>query len=338
MNAHEADLNEPQRAGERLAAGRERLGLSQAKVAEQLRLSTEVIAALEAGNYKPIGAQVFVRGYLRRYAELIGESPESFAGASHQHGWGDPAADITSTRLRPLVGTTHRRSIGPWPVLGVALLLCVIAVVWWAQRAAAPRAARARDQAVVQQEIVVAPPMLDAAGNPAAVANGEGAPATAAAAPAPAPAAVVVPPAASTPPAVTKPVVAKPAVPAPPPTSKPAAVTVAPPPAPAPAPASKPVPAPAATAGGGHRQIRLAFSSETWAEVYDAEGTRLYWDLAQPGQTRVLTGVPPFKFILGNPASVSLSYEGKALVLPPPRFGTTLHATLDATGALVAGR
>jgi cytoskeleton protein RodZ len=313
MNAQEADLNEPRRAGERLAAGRERLGLSQAKVAEQLRLSTEIIAALEAGNYQPIGAQVFVRGYLRRYAELIGEPPESFAGASQQHSWGDPSADITSTRLRPLVGTRHRRSIGPWPVLGVALLLCVIGVVWWAQRAAAPRAARASDQAVVQQEIVVAPPMLDAAGNPAAAPGGEGTPASVAAATAPEPPAAVAPAAPSTPPA-----------------ARPAA-SVSPP-------APKPAPAPVAAGGGGHRQIRLAFSSESWAEVYDAEGTRLYWDLAQPGQARVLTGVPPFKFILGNPASVSLSYEGKALVLPPPRFGTTLHATLDATGALVAGR
>jgi cytoskeleton protein RodZ len=326
MSGNEGDPNEPQRAGERLAAGRERLGLSQAKVAEQLRLSTEVIAALEAGNYQPIGAQVFVRGYLRRYAELIGESPESYAGASQQHSWANQSAEITSTRLRPLVGTTHRRSIGPWPVLGVALLLCVVAVIWWAQRAAAPRAARARDQGVVQQEVVVAPPMLDSAGTPAAEAPAvpEAAGTAGAASKAPAPAAA---PLATVPAATAAP------VPAPALAKEP----VRSPPTAASAPA-KPLPAPTPAGGSAHRQVKLAFSSESWAEVYDAEGARLFWDLAQPGQSRVLSGVPPFRLILGNPASVSLSYEGKPLPLPPPRFGTTLHATLDGTGALASVR
>jgi cytoskeleton protein RodZ len=317
MSGNEGDPNEPQRAGERLAAGRERLGLSQAKVAEQLRLSTEIIAALEAGNYQPIGAQVFVRGYLRRYAELIGESPESYAGASQQHSWASQSAEITSTRLRPLVGTTHRRSIGPWPVLGVALLLCILAVIWWAQRAAAPRAARAREQGVVQQEVVVAPPMLDSAGTPAAEAP---------AVPDAAPAAAPLP---------TVPAATAPAAPVPAPAL--AKEPVRSPPAAASAPA-KALAAPTPAGSGAHRQVKLAFSSESWAEVYDAEGARLFWDLAQPGQSRVLSGVPPFKLILGNPASVSLSYEGKPLPLPPPRFGTTLHATLDGTGALASVR
>jgi cytoskeleton protein RodZ len=202
-------------------------------------------------------------------------------------------------------------------------------VVWWAQRAAAPRAGRARDQGVVQQEIVVAPPMLDAAGSPAGEgtnAANAGAAAVPAAAPvAPAPTAQL--PAAS-PPAVVAPAKAPAAIVAPP--AK-AVVVAAPPPA-------KPVATTTAASSGAHRQVKLAFSSESWAEVYDAEGTRLYWDLAQPGQARVLSGVPPFKLILGNPVSVSLSYEGKALTLPPPRFGTTLHATLDGTGALAAVR
>lgn len=310
--AHETDPNEPQRAGERLAAGRERLGLTQAKVAEQLRLATGVVAALEAGDYKQIGARVFVRGYLRRYAELIGESPESFAGASLQHSWAEQTPELTSTRLRALAGTSDRRAIGPWPVLLVALLLCIVGVVWWAQRAAAPRAARARDQSVVQQEVVVAPPTLGGAAAPGS------------------------PPVGATAPPADKPVLAAPAAAL---AAAPASVPAAPVPA-APLPKA-PVASPAAklaAAPGGRRQLRLSFGGESWAEVYDAEGTRLYWDLGQGGQSRSMSGVPPFKIIIGNPALVSMSYEGRALTLPPPRTGTTLHATLDGNGALAAGR
>jgi cytoskeleton protein RodZ len=169
----------------------------------------------------------------------------------------------------------------------------------------------------VQQEVVVAPPMLDSAGTPAAEAP---------AVPDAAPAAAPLP---------TVPAATAPAAPVPAPAL--AKEPVRSPPAAASAPA-KALAAPTPAGSGAHRQVKLAFSSESWAEVYDAEGARLFWDLAQPGQSRVLSGVPPFKLILGNPASVSLSYEGKPLPLPPPRFGTTLHATLDGTGALASVR
>jgi cytoskeleton protein RodZ len=145
----------------------------------------------------------------------------------------------------------------------------------------------------------------------------------AAAAPAPV---VIAKPAAAVPAPV---VVAKPAA------AAPAPVVIAKPAAAAPAPVV--IAKPAATTNG-RRQLRLNFSGESWAEVYDAEGSRLYWDLGQGGQGRTVSGIPPFTIILGNPALVSLAYEGKALVLPAPRFGTTLHATLDGNGALAAVR
>jgi cytoskeleton protein RodZ len=272
----EIDANEPQRFGERLVAGRERVGLSQVKVAEQLRIGTAVVAALEAGDYQQVGAQVFVRGYLRRYAELIGESPEDFAAASPLRGLGDAAVQITGMRFGPMLGMRERRRIGLWPVLTVVLLLCVAGVVWWAQRASAPRAA-AHPQAVTQ-EIVVAPPTLPDGAHPGA------------------------PPAAS-------------------PAAAPAALP----------PAGSPVTV-------GHRQLRFNFAGESWLEVYDAEGTRLYWDLGRSGDAPAVSGVPPFRITIGNPALVSLAYDGRALALPALRAGTTLHATLDGSGAFAVLR
>src|SRR4029078_5779266 len=63
----------PRSIGERLRAGRERAGLSVAATAEKLHLDVKVIEALEADRFAEIGASVYVRGHLRRYADFVGE-------------------------------------------------------------------------------------------------------------------------------------------------------------------------------------------------------------------------------------------------------------------------
>ncbi len=66
---------EPETAGARLASARERLGLSLDQVADHLKLDRHTVVALEEGDHRAIGAAVFVRGFLRRYAALVGEPP-----------------------------------------------------------------------------------------------------------------------------------------------------------------------------------------------------------------------------------------------------------------------
>lgn len=71
--------------GARLRAARERKGLTVLQAAEKLHVDAKVLEALEAENFEPLGADVYVRGHLRRYADLIGESPaglqDLYAGA-----------------------------------------------------------------------------------------------------------------------------------------------------------------------------------------------------------------------------------------------------------------
>ena len=57
-------------AGLRLA--REQLGLTQQQAAEQLTVDVSVITALDADDFAALGADVFVKGHLRRYAALLG--------------------------------------------------------------------------------------------------------------------------------------------------------------------------------------------------------------------------------------------------------------------------
>ncbi|MFM2286928.1 MAG: hypothetical protein RL684_71, partial [Pseudomonadota bacterium] len=163
MSESQHDPQGPQRAGERLKAAREAAGMSVTQVADQLRLSASVVEALEQGQYGVIGAQVFVRGYLKRFADLVGEDTSLADAATQQHAWGAATTDLTSTRLRALDGTGDRVRIGRWPLVVAAVLLALWGIYWWAQRASAPRAA-APAADVVQEQVVTSPALGDASG------------------------------------------------------------------------------------------------------------------------------------------------------------------------------
>src|SRR5258706_15603778 len=104
--------------GARLVLARERLGLSVAQVAAKLRLDVRTVSALETGEYAKVGAAVFVRGFLRRYAELVGEpAPEIDALYTHQP---DAAAgpDPSKDRLHRLLPA----ALGPALAAGPATI------------------------------------------------------------------------------------------------------------------------------------------------------------------------------------------------------------------------
>ncbi|NLB13157.1 MAG: helix-turn-helix domain-containing protein, partial [Gammaproteobacteria bacterium] len=57
--------------GARLRQAREAAGLSVAEAAEQLRLRTALVDAMERGDLAALGAPIFARGYLGSYARLL---------------------------------------------------------------------------------------------------------------------------------------------------------------------------------------------------------------------------------------------------------------------------
>jgi cytoskeleton protein RodZ len=59
--------------GARLRSARERAGFSVAQVAEKMHCDRGLVEALDAGRFAQLGAPVFARGHIRRYAELLGE-------------------------------------------------------------------------------------------------------------------------------------------------------------------------------------------------------------------------------------------------------------------------
>ena len=111
----------------RLREQRERRGLNRHQVAEDLHVDEQTIAALEAGRFTSLGAPVFARGHLRKYATVLGLNAEELL-AEFELDSAQPPELVPLTpsapRLRPEV---------PVKWLGAATVAAmVLGVAWWA--------------------------------------------------------------------------------------------------------------------------------------------------------------------------------------------------------------
>jgi cytoskeleton protein RodZ len=125
-------------AGARLAQARERLGMSQEQVADKLKLDAYTVAALEVGDYRVIGAAVFVRGFLRRYAQLVGDSPAEIEALYARQPESALAPDLARVAVHSELGQRPRQAIGLWPAALSVVVLVAAGIWWWASHRAAP--------------------------------------------------------------------------------------------------------------------------------------------------------------------------------------------------------
>jgi cytoskeletal protein RodZ len=75
----------------------------------------------------------------------------------------------------------------------------------------------------------------------------------------------------------------------------------------APAPAPEPAAAPRAKA---QSSVTLRYSADSWTEVYDASGARLFYDVGAANSVQTVVGTPPLRVVLGNASGVSVEYNG----------------------------
>ncbi|MGH8259058.1 MAG: helix-turn-helix domain-containing protein [Steroidobacteraceae bacterium] len=66
----------------------------------------------------------------------------------------------------------------------------------------------------------------------------------------------------------------------------------------------------------GTEALLMRFTQGSWAEVYDASGKRLFYDNGSADSTRTVSGTPPLRVVLGNPAGVSLLLDGRPVSIP----------------------
>ncbi|HEY5257613.1 MAG TPA: RodZ domain-containing protein [Candidatus Baltobacteraceae bacterium] len=70
--------------GERFRAAREARGLTLSEVAEQIRIRSVYLGAIEEENWSVIGAPVYIRGFLRTYARFLALDSEQAVAAFNE--------------------------------------------------------------------------------------------------------------------------------------------------------------------------------------------------------------------------------------------------------------
>jgi cytoskeletal protein RodZ len=68
--------------------------------------------------------------------------------------------------------------------------------------------------------------------------------------------------------------------------------------------------APAAPRPKNQSSVTLRYSADSWTEVYDASGARLFYDVGAANSVRTVVGTPPLRVVLGNASGVSVEYNG----------------------------
>jgi len=280
----------PRSIGERLRAGRERSGLSVAAAAEKLHLDPKVIEALEADRFAELGASVYVRGHLRRYADFVGEPGaamvESYQSSREAR---PPPPDLTQIPHAELRSDPRRLVT---PLVGLSCAAVLLLAIWWilaGSKAGADKPGNAQNAAV--------PVALPSAVPSAPVAN--------------APAASV--PAAS--PADSGRA-----------TNAPAAATVTPPKREEATPSRE-------------THLKLELTNDSWVEIYDARGERLFYDVASAGSVQSLAGRGPLRVVLGNAAGITVEVDGQARAIPANAAdGEGARFVVNRSGSLTRSR
>lgn len=121
----------PASLGTVLREARERLGLSVADVASQIKFAPRQIEALEADDFRRLPEAAFLRGFVRSYAKILHLDTQPLLAALPQPK--ATAAELIPASVEvpyPVENTSQRQT---QVLLGAALLLAVIAVgfsVW----------------------------------------------------------------------------------------------------------------------------------------------------------------------------------------------------------------
>ena len=117
--------------GNRLRQARIAQKIEITTIAEHLHMTVAVVRALEEDNYSELPTRVFVRGYLRNYARLVGEPADDILAAFNRI-W-PPAEQPVKIQPPPrLAADTHPkhrwRQIVTWSLLLLGTLLFLL---WW---------------------------------------------------------------------------------------------------------------------------------------------------------------------------------------------------------------
>lgn len=276
--------------GQALATARQAKGLTVETVAEKLKLTVRQVEAIEAEDFGHLPAPVFVRGFVRNYARLLGlEANDLLASLDVEQ---KPTETLTAPSEGVKFGSSPMRRWLLIPLLFLLLFMTLVAGLYaWLSQG---------EDALVTPELVAPAPVMSEQVIPVQ----PGVPAVEVA-PAPASPDAPIPQA----PASTAPEAPTPAGPQAP--TPPAGLA-----APQTGANTLPVAKPPARPGANGATLRFRVEDDSWIQVVDGAGQR-YSRLIRAGSSETLQGKPPFKLVVGNAALVKLEYNDHVIDLTP---------------------
>lgn len=279
-NTNTEEQEEGPIGGQRLRAARRANDISVRDVAKELHLDEYKVRALEKNEFDVLGAPVFAKGHLRKYADLVGVSVDDVMTDYYQMNRATGAPPVVGNRTKP----PREINVVPW-IIGAVIIVLVAGAAWWwfGLRSPAPVAA---------EEPATLAPFIEQATRDEGIA--------AAPDPDPEPVARELEPEPESEPEE---------LPAETPASEPAEQTVAEAITPG---AADYEPTP----GAQQVRVALSFSGDCWTEVSDGTGRRLFYDLGSDGRIVSLSGDAPLRLILGDADNVSIMVEGEPWPIP----------------------
>lgn len=278
----------PRSIGERLRAGRERAGLSVAAAAEKLHLDSKVIEALEADRFAELGASVYVRGHLRRYADFVGEPGAELVSSYSAREVRTTPPDLTQVP-HPEHRADPRRLVTP--LVGLSCAAVLLLAIWWVLAGSRGSANETAESTTVPTPVAPASSTVPDAASGGVVAAGPVAQA----------------------PAISPPVTATESANAPPKRED--------------------------TAPVRETRLKLDLTNDSWVEVYDSRGERLFYDVASAGSVQSVSGRGPLRVVLGNAAGVVVEVDGKSREIPASAIdGEGASFVVNRSGSLARAR
>lgn len=291
--AKDKEQSEQPRAGERLALARRDQDIALRDIAKELHLDEAKVQALEQNQFDILGAPVFAKGHLKKYAQIVGVPIEDVLTDYYQLNRAVGAPPVVGPTSKVQQEIDLSRYILPAFIL---LVLGAVIVGWFRAGSPLPSLGSTADEDGAAIEL--APPARDLPDPVSAQ------PESRQAAPLDEPSAD----------SDAEPDLAE--------TESPAA---------APADAQRQEqPQPVPTPTGPQVSVSMTFSGDCWTEVTDADGSRLFFDLGRAGRTVSISGNAPLRVLFGSYANVSLTVNGEDFPIPASAVrGETARFTIN---------
>ena len=274
--------------GQRLHDERIRRGMNIGEVAHRLRLSEQQIEAIEAQDFSKLPAAVFLRGYVRNYANLLQLDDTTLLVEAVPQS--RPADSVFTSRnpsqrfkaMEP-VYQSGRGGRSGWLLYVAVILAAFVAYGFYHEEIPekmAPYMLNEGDQVIQSgsssgnDQVAID---LTLPSSPTASVSSSVAP--------PASVGVNLPSAAAI----------LPALPAP----------------------SAPVADTAKAPDNGKKSLHFVFSKDSWVKIKDSNGQIILEKINSRGTEQTIEGEPPLYLVIGNAAGVSLTYNGRKVDLAP---------------------